>query len=215
MKYNKPCGFHKSDDIKPDKHILVQVERSPGGFSGNCKGFEKMERLVAKTDIDTNESRHLKHVPKPFQKLGESLESPKSQPSSEHGENTSLMKKENVCPNSVIDLTINKSLESFIRHDKNAKASDPVFTQDSKYHYTIANDHQNDSRTKTCLYEVNKDQEIVDTMRMQAKQLKALEEDAKCKNDRIEELVVLNSKLNARVMVLETALALLQEKLHI
>ena len=54
--------------------------------------------------------------------------------------------------------------------------------------------------------------EILDYVKKQDKRIDALEKEVEEKNGRIDVLVETNSKLNARVMVLETAVALIQEK---
>jgi hypothetical protein len=56
--------------------------------------------------------------------------------------------------------------------------------------------------------------EILDYVKQQDKRINALEEEVEERNNRIEELVATNSNLAARVMVLETAVALIQEKLE-
>ncbi len=56
--------------------------------------------------------------------------------------------------------------------------------------------------------------EILDYVKEQDKRINALEKAAEARSNRIDELMKTNSKLNARVMVLETAVALLQEKLE-
>ena len=56
--------------------------------------------------------------------------------------------------------------------------------------------------------------EILEHVKKQDKRIDALEKEVEERNCRIDELVETNSKLNARVMVLETAVALIQEKLE-
>ena len=56
--------------------------------------------------------------------------------------------------------------------------------------------------------------EILDYVRKQDERIDALEKEVEERNGRIDELVENNSKLNARVMVLETTVALIQEKLE-
>ena len=54
--------------------------------------------------------------------------------------------------------------------------------------------------------------EILDLVRAQDKKINVLEKEAEKQTNRIKEMMETNSKLNARVIVLETAVALIQEK---
>ena len=56
--------------------------------------------------------------------------------------------------------------------------------------------------------------EILDLVKEQDKKIHALEKEAEKQSNRIEEMMETNSKLNARVMVLETVVALIQEKME-
>lgn len=56
--------------------------------------------------------------------------------------------------------------------------------------------------------------EILDLVKQQDKKIHALEKEVEKQSNRIEEMVETNSNLNARVMVLETAVALIQEKIE-